>query len=356
MELSLAGNIRAFRKQKGRTQEQLAEVLGVTAGAVHKWESGQSLPELGLIVEMADFFDTSVDALLGYQMKDNRPEAALKRMTAYCRSGDREALAEAEKALKKYPNSFEVVLGCAGVYAFFGVGEKGGKETRRALELLERALPLLPQNTDPKISELTIFGEMAGVYLLLGELEKGVSLLKQHNVQGIFSDMIGVNLAMEPGRAEEAEPFLAEALLQSCGSLLDTVVGYVFLFSFRGDVASAEQILRWGMEVLEGLRREDTGFTTKIDALMNCLLAHLRIKTGQTAEARTLLEKAAALAARFDAAPDYSLGSFRFTKTDEVSVVRDSLGATAAESIGKTLRLLRNEELSELWKEVGKHD
>ena len=37
MEIRLAENIRAFRKQKQLTQEQLAEVLGVTVGAVYKW-------------------------------------------------------------------------------------------------------------------------------------------------------------------------------------------------------------------------------------------------------------------------------------------------------------------------------
>ena len=36
MEMKLAGNIRHFRKHRGMTQEQLAEVLGVTIGAVHK--------------------------------------------------------------------------------------------------------------------------------------------------------------------------------------------------------------------------------------------------------------------------------------------------------------------------------
>ena len=46
------------------TQEQLAEVLGVSVGAVYKCESRSSLPELRLIMEMADFFDISVDALL----------------------------------------------------------------------------------------------------------------------------------------------------------------------------------------------------------------------------------------------------------------------------------------------------
>lgn len=39
MTNKLAENIRAFRKQRLLTQEQLAEVLGVTTGAVYKWEA-----------------------------------------------------------------------------------------------------------------------------------------------------------------------------------------------------------------------------------------------------------------------------------------------------------------------------
>ena len=50
------------RREKNLTQEQLAEALGVTAGAVYKWESRLSLPELPMLVQLADFFDTSVDA------------------------------------------------------------------------------------------------------------------------------------------------------------------------------------------------------------------------------------------------------------------------------------------------------
>lgn len=43
MEGKLAENIRALRKEKMMTQEQLAECLDVTVGAVSKWESGVSL-------------------------------------------------------------------------------------------------------------------------------------------------------------------------------------------------------------------------------------------------------------------------------------------------------------------------
>ena len=70
MQIRLAEKIRALRRQHRFTQEQLAESLGVTPGAVYKWEAGLSQPELAIIVELADLFDTSVDVLLGYEVKN----------------------------------------------------------------------------------------------------------------------------------------------------------------------------------------------------------------------------------------------------------------------------------------------
>ena len=75
MELSLSENIKKFRKQNHLTQEQLAEVMGVSTGAVHKWEAAMSVPELDMILKLADFFDTSVDVLLGYIIRNNSLDA-----------------------------------------------------------------------------------------------------------------------------------------------------------------------------------------------------------------------------------------------------------------------------------------
>ena len=161
MELKLSENIRALRKERRLTQEQFAEMLGVTAGAVYKWESGMSIPELGMIVEMADFFDTSVDALLGYEMKDNHVEATVNRLREYRRNKDREGLAEAEKALKRYPHSFLIVKESAAVFRAFGIERKDKALLRRALELLEQSRMLLDQNTDPEINEQTICAKIA---------------------------------------------------------------------------------------------------------------------------------------------------------------------------------------------------
>ena len=121
MEMMLAENIRMYRKRKRLTQEQLAEDLGVTSGAVYKWEAKLSVPELNMIIVIADYFDTSVDALLGYTMKDNRLSVTVQRLKEYRIKKEYIGLAEAEKALKKFPHAFEVVHESAILYRVFGI-------------------------------------------------------------------------------------------------------------------------------------------------------------------------------------------------------------------------------------------
>ena len=357
MELKLAENIRALRKERRLTQEQFAEVLGVTAGAVYKWESGMSIPELGLIVEMADFFDTSVDVLLGYRTKDNRLSAVEHRLEEYCRRRDPEAMIEVEKALKKYPNSFELVYAAAEVYLIFGVEGRDREKLSRVLELLEHARLLIAQNQNPEISELTLRGKEAMAYFLLGDLDKSVELMKKHNVEGIFNDSIGAALAPFTEHSEEAENFLSKALLQSTGTLISTVSGFAFVFCSRGDYTSAEAILEWGITLLLGLKKgESAGFADKMRAVLLALLAHVKNASGHADEARSYLQRSAEIARDFDAAPDYSADSFRYASFSSSSTVYDLLGATVAESVGNTLGYAGDAALGALWKELTEHE
>ena len=150
MKMMLAENIRSFRKERSLTQEQLAEALGVTEGAVYKWEAKLSTPELELIIQMADFFDVSVDVLLGYEVKDNRLEATVKRLREYRRSKDWDGLAEAEKALKKYPHSFQIVNASAALYRAFGIDSGDKTLFHRALELWSSPASCLAKTKIPK--------------------------------------------------------------------------------------------------------------------------------------------------------------------------------------------------------------
>lgn len=62
---TLGRRIAALRKEKGLTQEQLAEKVGVSAQAVSKWENDISCPDITLLPLLAELFGVSVDELLG---------------------------------------------------------------------------------------------------------------------------------------------------------------------------------------------------------------------------------------------------------------------------------------------------
>lgn len=71
---NFADNIGKMRREKGITQEQLAEFIGVTKAAVSKWENQQSLPDILILPKLAAFFDISIDTLLGYEPQLSREQ------------------------------------------------------------------------------------------------------------------------------------------------------------------------------------------------------------------------------------------------------------------------------------------
>ena len=353
MEMKLAENIRHYRKQRGLTQEQLAEALGVTVGAVHKWEAKLSTPELALITEMADFFDVSVDALLGYRMKDNSLKATMDRMSACIGTEDPAGVAEAEKALKRFPHSFDIVFLSALTFMIFGGKNKDREMLNRASGLLEQSLLLLPQNTHQSVGSICIHEYLSTVQLMLGNADRAAEQLKEHNTEGVYDDLIGMTLSLMCKKPDEAEPYLSRALLDALGKLVQTVVGKAYAYALKGDHESAEKLLKWELSVLAGVRQpEATGYLDQTCAYLYALLSFVYLKKGHTGEARDALCLARDLAERFDAAPAYDARSFRFVTGVEEYHMHNILGRTAKDSVGYMIRVAGNEPLAALWKEI----
>ena len=56
--------LRALRREKGVTQEQLAERLSVSNRTVSRWENGNNLPDFAVLIELAAYYDVTVDEIL----------------------------------------------------------------------------------------------------------------------------------------------------------------------------------------------------------------------------------------------------------------------------------------------------
>ena len=75
--LYLAENLKFLREQRGKTQQELAKLFGVEQKTLSSWECGSRTPVIGMIVEMAKYYEVSLDDLVLTDMKPPIPVYAL---------------------------------------------------------------------------------------------------------------------------------------------------------------------------------------------------------------------------------------------------------------------------------------
>lgn len=199
MHLDLGNNIRQLRRRDKRTQEALADALGVTSQAVSRWESGGSYPDMSLIPSIANFFGVSIDELFGYTNERTKRIDELvaniydmKRQNNGVDKNISECIAYARNALVEFPANDKLMLALASVlntagYVRYGechfVNDEGYgvydtekhktyEEWREAIPLYEKALETLPNGT----SRDRALMELSQLYLNVGEHEKAMAL------------------------------------------------------------------------------------------------------------------------------------------------------------------------------------
>ncbi len=79
MDLKKTGAFfKELRGEKGLTQEQLAEHFGVSGRTVSRWETGSNMPDLDVLIEMADFYEVDLRELLDGERKSERMNKELE--------------------------------------------------------------------------------------------------------------------------------------------------------------------------------------------------------------------------------------------------------------------------------------
>lgn len=71
MDLKKIGSfLKELRKEKGITQEELAEMLYVSGRTVSRWETGTNMPDISLLVDIAEIFDVSIPEIINGERKN----------------------------------------------------------------------------------------------------------------------------------------------------------------------------------------------------------------------------------------------------------------------------------------------
>lgn len=198
MNLFIGENIKRLRRKKGVTQETLSECLHVSAAAVSKWERGESIPDIGMLLPLASYFNVSTDELLGL----NAAKALEKIKTVFedrdrlsTLGKEREAFDLIANAYREFPNDWLLIEDYMWklVYDPYLDDRRGDIAHKDELyDLCERVLDECPVD-QARYSALNI---LEGLYELDGRKDKAMETLKrfpplyysQENLLPLFYD------------------------------------------------------------------------------------------------------------------------------------------------------------------------
>ena len=250
MQLNIGTKIKELRRRDGRTQEALAEALGVTNQAVSRWESGGSYPDMEIVPAIANYFHVSIDELFGYQ---NDREERIKQIVEQAKHqihmqgtilekdrGDYEGIVQMlREASEEFPNEPEIMYLFADALHRLGWQKFGGRQHptgknpdyidtdveynaqnifwREALQVLERLLKL--DISSDQRGQAVFMAAM--IYPMMGEYEKAKALVNKQDSIFYCQEMLLPRIT----EGEEMDRVQGESII-ACLRGLDWILSY----------------------------------------------------------------------------------------------------------------------------------
>ena len=172
--LYIAENLKILRKGKDLTQEEVSEMLGVSAQSVSKWERGDTMPDITLLPTLANFYKVSVDMLIGMDKINDRQTRKSVFTTAHThlRNGSTDAAIEVyAEALKTFPNDEGIMSDLAMSLAL----DDDPAELSQAIALCERVL----SNGQGEKVHHTTRAALCFICLKVGEKKKAIEIARK---------------------------------------------------------------------------------------------------------------------------------------------------------------------------------
>ena len=103
--------LKELRKEKGLTQEQLAEVLNVSSRTVSRWETGSNMPDISMLVEIADFYDVSIPEIVqGERESENMNKETKETAVAMAKYSQNEVKTGKQKVVGILMSAFGIFV------------------------------------------------------------------------------------------------------------------------------------------------------------------------------------------------------------------------------------------------------
>jgi transcriptional regulator with XRE-family HTH domain len=231
-EINISMVIAAKRKEKGVTQDELAEFIGVSKASVSKWETAQSYPDITLLPQLAAYFNISIDELIGYlpQMTTQDIRKTYHRLADdFGKKPFDQVLSECRMVIKKYYSCYPLLLKMALLLLNYCSLLKE-EERQQALlqEIVDLCVRIKTEGSDAQLTRQANSIEAIS-RLSLRQPQQVLELLGENSMPISNDDMLLASAYQMTGNNEKAKLVLQAGLYQHLISLIETAHSYLLL-------------------------------------------------------------------------------------------------------------------------------
>lgn len=217
-DLNIGSTILKLRKEKNITQERLATMVGVSAGAVSKWENGNSTPDIALLAPLARVLNTSLEILLSFHQEISKTQILhIKTLLTdkFAKGNYIEAEEQGRRYLLEYPNSIDLKLTIATLIQMYSPLDGADEEAvtdrlKYAKELLREVV----ESRDSKFMSVALFS-IASIEIMMKNYEEAEEALREISNGFIDPTVLYASLYEIQGKTKEGQGFCKRMLLQS---------------------------------------------------------------------------------------------------------------------------------------------
>lgn len=306
MTLYIGENLKKQRKLKNLTQEQLADILGVSFQSISKWERGEVYPDIELLPTIAEYFGITTDELMG--MKEIRDSADVKNILDKSKYNMSKGLIEENikllsEAVKIHPNNYELLSKYAINLTFVDIDRESEEYRQNNLKAANIAERILAECTDPEIRNI-MQGELCNYYQNLGESAKALEAADKLPPMWKGSELIKMNIL----KGEDLVRLTQNNIFQITNIIFCCLQNMADINAENNPKLTWEQrieILRKAIAIIEIVfDKGDYNTMAHNLSVLNRDIAEVSMRAGNFGLALESLEKSAEYAAYLDELPD----------------------------------------------------
>lgn len=224
----IASHLQLLRKKEGKTQQEVANYVGVSTAAVSKWETGQSYPDIITLPKLATYYNVSIDEILRYEpqmSKENIQKLYAKLAKDFQQQPFEDVLAEIQKIIKEYYSCSPLLLQLA--ILLLNYLQFAQQQTNVVFDLINELCDRIQHHAED-IKQVQLSRSLqAQIALMTNQPEKTLEILGNQIEPYTGNDLLLANAYTMLKKEDEAIETYQIALFQKVISTMSLLANYL---------------------------------------------------------------------------------------------------------------------------------